>query len=173
MIVGITLANSQTAKLISVQHTHPPIFTQNTGGSVDLQHYSGTWYVIACIPTRFDSNWEHIVESYTIKDSKKIEIDTTYTVGEDATQKHVHSKGFVRSKDNSFWRVQFFWPLRTDYLIEEVGANYSYAVIGHRNKKYLYILSRTPYIDLTLYANILDRYSFKGYNMSLMRKVAQ
>jgi apolipoprotein D and lipocalin family protein len=158
-------------KLCHMANTHPPLFSQNTGGSIDLQQYSGTWYVIACIPTRYDKKWEHVKETYTVKENKKIDIDTSYTMGNDGSEKHVHSKGFVRSKDNSFWRIQFFWPFRADYLIEEVGINYSYAVVGHRNKKYLYILTRTPHMAPELYTSISDRYSFKGYNMSLMQKI--
>jgi apolipoprotein D and lipocalin family protein len=154
-------------------NTSSPSFSQNTGGIIDLKQYAGTWYVIACIPTRFDKTWEHIKETYTVKEHNKIDIDTSYAVGSDTEAKHVHTKGFVKSNDHSFWRVQFLWPLRADYLIEEVGSDYSYAVVGHRNKKYLYILSRTPQLDTETYNRIVDRYSFKGYNMSLMRKVMQ
>lgn len=149
----------------------PPLFSQNTGGSIDLNKYSGMWYIIACIPTKFDRTWDHVTETYTIKANKQIDIYTSYTVGDDANAKHVNSKGFVKSSDNSFWRVQFIWPFRSDYLIEEIGPDYSYAVVGHRKKNYLYILSRTPQLDDQLYKTLLDKYSFKNYNMSLLRKI--
>jgi apolipoprotein D and lipocalin family protein len=151
----------------------PPLFSQNTGGKVDLNRYAGLWYVIACIPMRIDATWEHVTESYSFKEHKKVNIYTTYTVGNGTEVKHVRPKGFIRSSDNSFWRVQLFWPFRADYLIEEIGNDYSYAIVGHRKKKHFYILSRTSQLDAQLYKTLIDRYSFKGYNMSLLRKVKQ
>lgn len=107
--------------------------------AVDLEKYSGKWLVIATIPTRFDKNWNYVTESYTVKKNGKIAIYTTYTkVGETKT-KDVNSKGFPNKKNNNVtWKVQFIWPFRTDYLIEELGPDYSYVVVLATQRKAIY-----------------------------------
>lgn len=146
-------------------------FSQTNSETIDLTKYSGKWYIIACIPTSFDKKWENVTETYTLNGSKKIDIYTTYNVQNDPKEKDVRSKGFVKSKNNAFWRVQFVWPFRADYLIEEIGTDYSYAIAGGRKHTYFYILSRTPEMDPKLYENIITRYEQVGYDMKKLRKI--
>jgi apolipoprotein D and lipocalin family protein len=40
--------------------------------------------------------------------------------------------------------VSFFWPFRSDYWVFGLDADYRWAVVGNPNRKYLWILSRTP-----------------------------
>ncbi|HMW38503.1 MAG: lipocalin family protein [Saprospiraceae bacterium] len=37
------------------------------------------------------------------------------------------------------------------YWINDLAPDYSYAVVGHPNRKYLWILSRTPQMDQSVY----------------------
>lgn len=147
---------------------------QTTVTSIDLQKYSGKWFVIAQIPTKFDKNWNYTTETYTINNKGNVDIYTTYVKGTDTVQKSVRSKGFpVNGTNNVSWKVQFVWPFKADYLIEEIDTNYFYVVVGHPKKKFLYIMNRTGKMGNIQYEEILDRFSKKGYDISKVRELKQ
>lgn len=147
---------------------------QNQPESIDLAKFSGKWYVIGVIPTRFDKNWNYVTETYTLNKKGTIDIYTTYIkIGETKTES-VKSKGFPnKAKNNVMWKVQFVWPFRADYLIEEVDKNYIYTVVGHPKKKFLYIMNRTGKMDEALYNALAKKYADKGYDISKLRKLLQ
>ncbi|MCE3229582.1 MAG: Lipocalin family protein [Bacteroidetes bacterium] len=156
-------------------------FGQDTVIHVDLDKYAGKWYVIACIPTSVDKHWNYMTETYTIKKNGNVSIYTTYLKPNDhdkkkqlPKEKHLRSKGFPQKGSNNFkWKVQFFWPFKVDYLIEEVPADYSYTVVGHPEKKFLYFMSREKTMSDELYKQLALRYKEKGYDMSKMIRVPQ
>ena len=51
--------------------------------------------------------------------------------------------------------------------------NYQYAVVTGSTKKYLWILSRTPEIDESLYKELIDFCSENGFEMEKLIKVKQ
>jgi apolipoprotein D and lipocalin family protein len=63
-------------------------------------------------------------------------------------------------------KASFFWPFSGDYWIIDLGENYDYAVVGHPNRKYLWILSRTPQMEESLYQSILERLRNQSYDLS-------
>jgi apolipoprotein D and lipocalin family protein len=69
--------------------------------------------------------------------------------------------------------VQFFWPFRGDYWIIDLAEDYGYAVVGAPDRKYLWILSRTPQMDPVLYQNIVDRVAQKGFDISKLARADQ
>ncbi|MBA3972265.1 MAG: lipocalin family protein [Bacteroidetes bacterium] len=141
---------------------------------IDLQKYSGKWYVIGTIPTRYDKDWNYITETYTMRSDGDIDIYTTYRKKGDKEIKDLKSKGFPISEQNNLkWKVQFIWPFKVDYLIEELADDYSYVVVGHPKQKFLYIMSRNPQMDTTLYASIVERCHQKGYDIAKIRKPLQ
>jgi apolipoprotein D and lipocalin family protein len=142
--------------------------------SVDLNKFSGKWYVIGLIPTRFDKDWEYTTETYTLNKKKNIDVFTTYVKEGKTEVKSVTSKGFPDEKANNVkWKVQFVWPFKADYLIEEVDDSYSYTVVGHPKKKFLYIMNRTGKMDETLYNDIIKRFREQGYDMTEFKKMKQ
>lgn len=157
-----------------------PTLSQNLAAHVDLEKYSGKWYVVACIPTEIDAHWNYLTETYTLKKNGKIRIYTTYIKAnkpgskKSPKQKAVHSKGFPQKGTNNFkWKVQFFWPFKVKYDIEEVAQDYSYTVVGHPDKKFLYFMSRKKTMDEELYKTLASRYKEKGYDIAQMIKVPQ
>jgi apolipoprotein D and lipocalin family protein len=86
----------------------------------------------------------------------------------------VKSKGFPNKTTNNLtWKVQFVWPFKADYLIEELADDYSYVVVGHPKKKFLYIMNRTGKINEIKYNETLKRYQQKGYDISKLKKLNQ
>jgi apolipoprotein D and lipocalin family protein len=70
-------------------------------------------------------------------------------------------------------KVTFFWPFYGDYWIIKLGENYDYAVVGTPNRKYLWILSRTPEMDQRLYSELIGFAKFKGFNTNNLILTAQ
>ncbi|HEY6160218.1 MAG TPA: lipocalin family protein, partial [Bacteroidia bacterium] len=126
-------------------------------------------YVIAFIPTPFDRNWKDIVEDYSVDGEGELRISTSYR--RNGKTHSVRGKGFVdRTSGNSKWKVQYLWPFKADYWIIELADDYSYAVVGHPKKKFLYILARTPQMKQELYEGIVERCRKKGYDMNRLKK---
>ncbi len=139
---------------------------------VDLKKYSGSWYVIGYIPTSFDKKWNYTIEKYTLNEKGGYDIYTTYKV-DDGEVKGVKSKAFIDEKLASKWKVQFVWPFRADYWVIELADDYSYTVVGHPKHSFLYIMSRKPKMDETLYKEIVARCVEKGYDAKKIRKQLQ
>jgi apolipoprotein D and lipocalin family protein len=69
--------------------------------------------------------------------------------------------------------VQFFWPFKGKYWIIDLADDYSYAVVGHPNKQYLWILSRTATMNDVLFQQITSRLKEKGFDISKIRRTKQ
>jgi apolipoprotein D and lipocalin family protein len=72
----------------------------------------------------------------------------------------------VDKQSNAKLKVSFFWPFAGDYWVIDLGENYEYAVVGHPDRKYLWVLSRTPEMDENVYQAILDRLQKQEYDTS-------
>jgi apolipoprotein D and lipocalin family protein len=150
------------------------IIAQNKVKNVDLKKYAGKWFVIASIPTRFDKNWNNITESYSFPEKGEVKVKTTYTKPGKGKEHSVASKGFPDEESYNFkWKVQFVWPFKADYLIEELAEDYSYTVVGHPKKKFLYIMNRTGKMDHELYEAILIRCAKRGYDIGKIHRIGQ
>ena len=58
--------------------------------------------------------------------------------------------------------LSFVWG---NYWILELAADYSYAVVGEPDRKYLWVLARSPKMDDDTLAGILDRVKQQGYDV--------
>nr|HQU40957.1 lipocalin family protein [Chitinophagales bacterium] len=67
----------------------------------------------------------------------------------------------------------FFWPFRGSYWIIDLADDYSYAVVSHPGKKYLWILSRTPQMDPATYDGILERVRAQGLDTDKLKVTLQ
>lgn len=82
-------------------------------------------------------------------------------------ESYIKGKAFVEEgTGNAKLKVQFFWPFRGKYWIIDLADDYSYAVVGHPNREYLWILCRNPEIDAETYKQILTRLSENGFDVS-------
>ena len=79
----------------------------------------------------------------------------------------------VKGSGNAKLKVQFFWPFKGDYWIIGLDTDYNWAVVGNKNRKYLWILARRPVMQEPLYNNILNRISAKRFDVSKLKKTEQ
>jgi apolipoprotein D and lipocalin family protein len=79
----------------------------------------------------------------------------------------------VDKNSNAKLKVTFFWPFYGDYWIIKLGNDYDYAVVGTPNRKYLWILSRTPQMDDKLYSQLIEYVKSKGFDVNNLIKTLQ
>ncbi len=71
-------------------------------------------------------------------------------------------------------KVQFRWPMATgDYWILDVGPSYDYALVGTPTRRALWILSREPVMNPTLYDRLVERSRLLGFDVSRLRLTPQ
>ena len=143
--------------------------------SVDLSRYAGTWYEIARLPNRFQEQCSgDVTATYTLLDDGDIKVvnrcrneDGEFTTAEGvarrASEDGSDSKLEVRFAPAFLSFLPFVWG---DYWVIDLGADYNYAVVGEPNREYLWVLSRSPVMDDTMLAAILERARKQGYDTS-------
>jgi apolipoprotein D and lipocalin family protein len=149
--------------------------TLQTVPFVDLNKYAGKWYEIASFPQRFQKGCNCTTATYTPSDKGFVVVENRCNK-DSVTGKVSYIKGkafVVKNSGNAKLKVQFFWPFRAKYWIIDLADDYSYAVVSHPNKKYLWILSRTATLDQSIYNGILNRLKEKGFDLSLLKTTTQ
>jgi len=143
--------------------------------SVDLPRYMGKWYEIASFPNRFQKGCNCTTAEYELTDENYVRV--TNTCRKDSTGgkiSQVVGKAFiVEGRNNGKLKVQFFWPFKGDYYIIDLSLDYDYAAVGNPGRKYLWILSRTPFMPDSVYNSILNRVKDKGFDIKNLVKTNQ
>ncbi len=142
--------------------------------SVDLSRYVGRWYEIARLPNRFEKKCaDSVTATYALRPDGKIEVVNRCrkSSGEYTTAKG--KAKIVDQKTNAKLKVTFFWPFYGDYWILDLGPNNEYAVVGDPSRDYLWILSRTPNIEESLYQQLLAKMAARGFKTERMIRTSQ
>lgn len=147
----------------------------NTVNYVDLKKYSGTWYEIASYPQRFQKGCHCTSAEYTLTDKDYIIVENRCNKNSiNGKLSYIKGKAFVeQNSGNAKLLVQFFWPFKGKYWIIDLADNYSYAVVSHPNRKYLWILSRSPKMNNETYQKILSNLKNKGFDLSRIQLTIQ
>ena len=139
---------------------------------VELEKYLGKWYEIAHLPAKFQEGCDETTATYTLLKDGSISVLNQSI--KDGKMKQAKGKAKVVDKDsNAKLKVTFFWPFYGDYWIIKLGNNYDYSVVGTPNRKYLWILSRTPRMDDKLYSQLIEYAESKGFEVSKLIKTLQ
>ena len=134
---------------------------------VDLTKFSGKWYSLYSIPTMFDKDSRETTTYYTLSKEGYYNVVTEAKKGDENGLKIYKSKLYpVAGTNNTELKAQFMWPFKVDYSIIELADDYSYVVVGHPEKKFLFIMSRKPYMDPKLHEEIVARCKAKGYDVA-------
>jgi len=148
-----------------------------TVSSVDLEKYLGLWYEIASFPTRFQKGCRCSTAEYQSVPNREhlLVINKCLKIKPGGSKLTVKkAKAFpVKGYNNARLKVQFFWPFKGDYYIIELADDYSFVVVGHPERNYLWFLSREPYMTTDTYAMLVERIKSKGYDITRLQKSMQ
>jgi formylglycine-generating enzyme required for sulfatase activity/lipocalin len=139
-------------------------------GSVDLDRYLGLWYEVAKVPNRFQDQCAYgTTAEYSRQDDGRIRVvNRCHEEDGDVSE----AKGVARIVDpesNAKLEVSFVsflgWrPFWGDYWIIGLDDDYRWAVVGHPERKYGWVLSRTPALDddtMDTIRSILERNGYE------------
>lgn len=143
--------------------------------NVDLNKYKGKWYEIASYPQRFQKGCYCTSAEYSISEKGYVIVENRCNIDSvNGKLSYIKGKAFIeKGSENAKLKVQFFWPFKGKYWIIDLDDDYTYAVVSHPNRKYLWILSRTSKMNDTLYQEILSRLKIKGFDLALLQKTPQ
>jgi apolipoprotein D and lipocalin family protein len=152
-------------------NAQPPL---TLASNVDLNRYSGRWYIIANIPYFAERGNVGSFFDVSFPDGKVLDLYSGRSKTFDAPLKSFTMKGYVvPDTGNARWRESPFWPVYLSYLILWVDPDYRYALVGYPGRGYGWILSRSAQMDDATYQTLLARFGEQGYDTSLFRRVPQ
>jgi len=139
----------------------------------NLQRYLGTWYEIARYDHRFERGLRAVTANYTLNEDGTVKVvNAGISIETGELEEAIGTAKFVGSSDVGHLKVSFFGPIYGGYIVfalDQVG--YRYALVAGPNRKYLWILSRTPTIDPDLYRVLVALARDKGFDPSKLIRV--
>lgn len=139
---------------------------------VDINQYVGKWYSITSLPQFFTKKCVAQTAEYEIKDATSITVLNTCIKKNGSTKTIDGQAQVVNKKTNAELVVTFnnFWTklfkAKGDYTIIKLDESYSTVLVGSKDRKSLWILSRTPYLNEEIKKEYLDYAKSLNFNIS-------
>jgi apolipoprotein D and lipocalin family protein len=154
-------------------------FTQTlpTADYVDVGRYVGKWYAISSLPQFFTRKCVGQTADYGIINEQTISVvntclkgkGTTTIKGEAVVTNAATNAELIVTFDNFFTRL---FRVKGDYTIIKLDADYRYVLIGSKDRKSLWIMSRQtemPADVLAQYLKYAQELNFKVDKMVLSK----
>jgi apolipoprotein D and lipocalin family protein len=155
---GVVLAESPAVKSVA---------------AVDLGRYAGRWYEIAAFPMFFQRRCVgDTTAEYTLRDDSAVGVRNRCRT-EDGFDEANGRATVVEGTGNAQLEVSFFWPFRADYWVIGLADDYRWAVVGNPNRKYLWVLSRTPQLGREDLDRALAIAASQGYDLAQLKYTRQ
>jgi apolipoprotein D and lipocalin family protein len=136
---------------------------------LDLERYLGKWFEIAHLPFKFEDGCSQITATYGLTENGAVSV-LNQCLKNGKTKQSVGKAKIVDKATGAKLKVTFFWPFYGDYWVLKLGDNYEYSVVGAPNRRYLWILCRTPQMDNKIYNEILEFAKAKGFSVEKIIK---
>lgn len=149
---------------------------------VDLERFSGDWYLIAHIPTDRDREAHNAIERYEPQADGSVAMTYTNRLGGfDGTPKKMTPTGFpVEGSGNALWGIRFQlpgtsipWPFRYEYRLGHVEPDYSVMIVARSKLDYLWLFARKPQMSDADYRRYAQMMADWGYDISKLARVPQ
>ena len=152
--------------------TAPP----QTAGAVDLERYQGRWFEIMRYPNRFERDCHGVTADYALRDDGGIDVVNTCRKGaldgpEEVAEGVARRTGpaTLEVKFAPSW-VPFAWG---DYWVLALEEDYSAALVGSPDGKYLWVLARTPTPPGGTVARMTAAAEARGYDADALERTPQ
>jgi apolipoprotein D and lipocalin family protein len=175
LISAWTMAGCSTTMTPARFSEDRPRSELKTVARVDIDRYLGTWYEIARYPHSFEENCYASHADYSLRDDGHIRVVNRCRLGGfEGELDEVTGKAWVVDEaSRAKLKVQFFWPFSGDYWIIGLDPDYRYAIVGDPDREYLWIMSRKPQMETTLYQQLVRKVETQGYDSSRIIKTPQ
>ncbi|MDX1697298.1 MAG: lipocalin family protein [Thiohalobacterales bacterium] len=132
----------------------------------DADRYLGKWYEIARLDHSFERGLDNVTAEYSRREDGGLTVINRGRDSKEGTWKQADGKAyFVGEADTGHLKVSFFGPFYGSYVVFELDReNYQYAFVAGYNRKYLWLLSRTPAVEDELVARFVSRARQLGFD---------
>jgi apolipoprotein D and lipocalin family protein len=146
-----------------------------TVSAVELTRYAGKWYEIARYPNWFEGGCNGVTAEYTPRDDGTVGVLNICRDPNGVETSRIEGYATVADPQQPGKLTVYFStaPFGAPYWILALGTEYDYAIVGDPTRSFLWILSRTPTMDATLYQSLLDQLPQWGYDPARLEPVAQ
>jgi apolipoprotein D and lipocalin family protein len=150
----------------------PPLATVP---SVELSRYLGIWYEIASFPQSFQRGCTATTATYSLRDDGEIDVLNRCRKGslDGSLSTALGRARVVDRTSNAKLEVSFFGPFWGEYWVIDLADDYSFAVVGHPSRDYLWILARSPSLPDATYQTLVGRLQAQGYETSRLVRTLQ
>ncbi|MDQ8033412.1 hypothetical protein CEG14_02260 [Bordetella genomosp. 1] len=149
----------------------PPV---QTVPAVDLSRYVGKWYEIANFPMFFQRQCVgDTTAEYAANPDKTVSVTNRCRTKDGSIDSAHGTATVVEGSNNTKLEVSFFKPFKGDYWVIGLDPEYRWAVIGTPDRKYLWILSRSPQLPKDQLDLALKAASDQGYTFEELRYTPQ
>ena len=141
----------------------------------DVNQYLGTWYEVARLDLRFERGLSQVTAEYSLKDDGDILVTNKgYKASSGEWSMAEGRARFADDEDIGHLKVSFFGPFYASYVVFDLDEeSYQYAFVTGYNKKYLWLLSRTPEVSEELKTRFLQQADTAGFDTSELIWVPQ
>ena len=170
-LISLTLAALLLPGLLIAQTRH---IDTKVIPDFNLSKYLGTWYEIARFDHNFERNMDNVIAEYVLRPDGKV--DVINSGWRNGLYKEANGKAKQPDPVTSpaHLMVSFFLFFYSDYNILMLDDDYQVSLVGSSSPDYLWILSRTPYIeDDQLLNSIIMEAQRRGYDTSKLIWVDQ
>lgn len=146
---------------------------------LDMGRYAGQWHEIAHLPVSFQKRCVgDITATYALRADGRISVHNVCRTGDGD---HIATEGVARPVEGKPGQLQVrFAPdwlawvplVWADYWVIALDPDYQWAVVGDPDRKYLWILSRSPRMDAALFASLKDKAEAMGYDLAPLKVMA-
>ena len=125
----------------------------------ELERYLGKWYEIARLDHSFEKNMSNVSAVYAEDKSGGIAVLNRGYNEKTGEWKQIKGRArFIGDESVGSLKVSFFGPFYGGYHVIALDReNYGYAMVAGPNRSYLWILSRTPWLDETILSNLKSK----------------
>ncbi len=137
-----------------------------------LPRYLGTWYEIARLPMRHEpEDCTDVSAQYSLLDNGNMQVHNRCRL--DGQVEEAVGEACVVGNDSARLEVSFLpkglrWIPFTkgDYWVIQVAPDYSVALVGSPDRKFLWLLARTPALDPIVQEHYLAQARQQGFDLT-------
>ncbi len=147
--------------------------------ALDIDRYAGQWHEIAHLPVSFQKQCVgEITANYGLRRDGRISVTNACRNREG---ERVVADGVARPVEGQPGQLQVrFAPdwlswvplVWADYWVIALDPEYQWAVVGEPDRRYLWILSRLPEMDRTLFEQLKAKAEAMGYDLAPLKMMA-
>jgi apolipoprotein D and lipocalin family protein len=149
--------------------------------NLDPDRYVGEWYEIARLPNRFQNKCAaDVVARYARRKDGGFDVVNRCRKSDGTSVDAAGVARTVKGAPTSVLEVRFapaflsFLPqVWGDYQVMALDAAHTYALVGTPDRKYLWVLSRTPELDPARYNELMAVAAQQGFDVSKVVRTTQ